>query len=144
MLHVLALLICIVFSFSALAKDIKIDMLNKLGKERNIYSTKIAYIDINDTVFWKAKSKGHNVEFIMKNGVPRGVVKFKSRLSKDAQFRFKIPGIYAYWCTPHKGLGMIGFIVVGKNKNNLDSIKKVRFFGKSKKMAAKLIRELEN
>ena len=54
-----------------------------------------------------------------------------------------IPGIYAYWCTPHKSMGMIGFVIVGDDLSNLESIKKVKFIGKSKKIAAPLIAEIE-
>ena len=56
--------------------------------------------------------------------------------------KFEIPGIYAYWCTPHKGMGMIGFVIVGNDKSNLDSIKKLKFMGKSKKIALELIASL--
>ena len=81
------------------------------------------------------KSKGHNVEFITKYGVPNGVKKFKSKLSKDTQYKFIIPGIYAYRCTAHKSMGMIGFIMVDNNSDNLKNTKKVKFFSKSKKLA---------
>ena len=91
-----------------------------------VYSQKIVNVEVGDTVFWKSTTPGHNVEFI-KGGVPEGVEKFKSAISKDAQYTFEIPGIYAYWCTPHKGMGMIGFIIVGKNKSNLEAIKKIKF-----------------
>ena len=121
--------------------DQTIEMLNKLDKEIMVFSKKIAEVDIGDTVFWKATKAGHNVEFI-KGGVPEGVGKFRSKLSKDAEYKFEIPGIYAYWCTPHKGMGMIGFIIVGKNKSNLDSIKNLKYMGKSKKIAIKLISSL--
>jgi|TARA_B110000438_G_C15576560_1_gene547683 pseudoazurin len=116
-------------------------MLNKLGKENMVYSEKIINVDVGDTVFWKATKPGHNVEFI-KGGVPAGVDKFKSKISKDTQYTFEIPGIYAYWCTPHKGMGMIGFVIVGNDKSNLDSIKKIKFMGKSKKTALELIASL--
>ena len=56
---------------------------------------------------------------------------------------FTIPGIYAYWCVPHKTMGMIGFVIVDNDLSNLDSIKKVKFIGKSKKIAAALIAEIE-
>merc|ERR1711939_440461 len=108
-------------------------MHNKLGKEIMVYSKKIINIDVGDTVLWKASSKGHNVEFI-KGGVPEGVEKFKSKFNKDVEYKFDIPGIYAYWCTPHKTMGMIGFVVVGDDKSNLEEIKKLRFSGKSKKL----------
>ena len=121
--------------------DQTIEMLNKLDKEIMVFSKKIAEVDIGDTVFWKATKAGHNVEFI-KGGVPEGVGKFRSKLSKDAEYKFEIPGIYAYWCTPHKGMGMIGFIIVGNDKSNLDSIKNLKYMGKSKKIALELISSL--
>ena len=124
-------LFILLISQSAFAADQTIDMLNKLGKEHMVYSQKIVNIEVGDTVFWKAKTKGHNVEFI-KGGTPEGVEKFKSKINKDAEYKFNIPGIYAYWCTPHKGMGMIGFIVVGNDKSNLEAIKKIKFMGKSK------------
>ena len=131
----------IFFSISASAADQTVEMLNKLGKENMVYSEKIINVDVGDTVFWKATKPGHNVEFI-KGGVPAGVDKFKSKISKDTQYTFEIPGIYAYWCTPHKGMGMIGFVIVGNDKSNLDSIKKIKFMGKSKKTALELIASL--
>ena len=121
--------------------DQTIEMLNKLGKEHMVYSKKIVNIEVGDTVFWKSTTKGHNVEFI-KGGVPDGVEKFRSKINKDVEYKFKIPGIYAYWCTPHKGMGMIGFVVVGNNKSNLEEIKKIRYLGKSKKIAQELINSL--
>ncbi len=123
---------------SAIAADETIEMLNKQGKESMVYSKKIVRIKSGDTVNWIATTKGHNVEFI-KGGVPEGVEKFKSKFNEDVQYKFTTPGIYAYWCTPHKSMGMIGFVIVDDNKTNLDQIKKIRFSGKSKKIAAELI-----
>ena len=135
------ILISILFSTNALAQDETIEMLNKLDKENMVYSKKVVRVNVGDTVFWKATDKGHNVEFI-KGGVPEGVEKFKSKFNKDTQYTFEIPGIYAYWCTPHKNMGMIGFVVVGNDKSNLEAIKQIRFSGKSKKIAGELISSL--
>ena len=126
---------------SAFSAEEIIEMHNKLGKESMVYSKKIVRINVGDTVTWLAKSKGHNVEFI-KGGVPAGVDKFKSKFNKDASYKFTIPGIYAYWCTPHKSMGMIGFVVVGNDKSNLEAIKKIKYQGKSKKIAEELISSL--
>jgi len=134
-------LISLFLTSNATANDVTIEMLNKLGKESMVYSKKVVNINVGDTVFWKATTKGHNVEFI-KGGVPDGVEKFKSKFNKDTQYKFTVPGIYAYWCTPHKSMGMIGFVVVENDKSNLDEIKKIRFSGKSKKIAAELINSL--
>ena len=130
----LLIIICgLIFSHTALAEDVTIEMLNKLEKRNMVFSKEIVRIDVGDTVFWQSVDKGHNVQFLSKGGVPDGVEKFKSKVSKDAEYTFTIPGIYAYVCTPHKSMGMIGFVIVGDDLSNLDSIKKVKFSGKSKK-----------
>ena len=59
----------------AFGADENIDMLNRLGKEINVYSKKIVNVDVGDTVNWKSVNPGHNVEFI-KGGIPEGVEKF--------------------------------------------------------------------
>jgi len=142
----LAILVTTLFSLiflntSSFAADATVEMLNKQGKESMVYSQKIVKINVGDKILWKATSKGHNVEFI-KGGVPDGVEKFKSKYNKDVEFKFEVPGIYAYWCTPHKSMGMIGFVVVGDNRSNLDAIKAIRYTGKSKKLAPDLINSL--
>ena len=137
-----ALILILFVSQTAFAADQTIEMLNKLGKENMVYSKKIVKVDVGDTVFWKSTKPGHNVEFI-KGGVPEGVGKFRSPLSKDTEYKFEIPGIYAYWCVPHKTMGMIGFVIVDEDLSNLESIKKVKFIGKSKKLAKNLLAEIE-
>mgnify|MGYP003323656573 FL=1 len=134
-------LVTLFFPNLAIAADVTIEMLNKQGKESMVYSQKIVNVNVGDTVFWKATTKGHNVQF-MKGGVPDGVEKFKSKMNKDTEYTFTVPGIYAYWCTPHKSMGMIGFVVVGGDKSNLEAIKSLKFFGKSKKIAPDLISKL--
>ena len=129
------------FSFTAYAADVTVEMLNKLGNETMVYSEKVVRIDVGNKVIWKATDKGHNVEFI-KGGVPEGVDKFKSKYNQDTEYTFTIPGIYAYWCTPHKNMGMIGFVVVGNDKSNLEAIKNLRFSARSKKIAPGLIDSL--
>ena len=136
------LILFLIFSNYAMSEDINIKMLNRLDKESMVFSEKIVKINVGDSVFWEATDKGHNVEFI-KGGVPEGVEKFKSKLNEDVSYEFTIPGIYAYWCTPHKSLGMIGFVVVGNDKSNFDKIKEIRFFGKSKKISKILIDQIK-
>ena len=140
----LKLILSIIFTIvvtNVSAADVTLEMLNKLGKETMVFSEKVVKINVGDTVFWKATDKGHNIEFI-KGGTPEGVEKFKSKYNVDTEYKFTIPGIYAYWCTPHKGMGMIGFVVVGDDKSNLEEIKKIRFVAKSKKIAPDLINSL--
>ena len=137
----LTVLITFFISTTGFAESHTIEMLNKSGNEMMVYSKKIVKVNVGDTVSWKATTKGHNVEFI-RNGTPEGVGKFKSKMNVDVDYKFEVPGIYAYWCTPHKAMGMIGFVVVGEDKSNLDKIKAIKFVGKSKKIAPELISQL--
>ena len=143
MKYVFVILFGLFIANVSFAEDTTVEMLNKLDKRTMVFSQEIVRINPGDTVFWKATNPGHNVQFISKKGVPAGVEKFKSKVGKDTEFTFTVPGIYAYWCVPHKTLGMIGFIIVGNDLSNLDSIKKVKFIGKSKKIAKGLIAEIE-
>lgn len=143
MRYLLIIFLGLFVSKTLLAEDTTVEMLNKLDKRNMVFSQDIVRINVGDTVFWKATDKGHNVEFISKNGVPEGVGKFKSKIGKDTDYTFTIPGIYAYWCVPHKTMGMIGFVIVEDDLSNLDLIKKVKFIGKSKKLAKTLIAEIE-
>merc|ERR1712124_61994 len=122
------------YSSISYGKTIEIEMLNKLGKVKMVYSIKIAKLDLNDKIIWKHVSKGHNVEFI---GMPKGVKKFKTKINKKAEYEFKKPGIYLYQCTPHKAMGMIGIVVVGGDKSNLEKKKKEKIFEKKKKKKKK-------
>ena len=140
----LSILILLLSTNFAIAADVTVEMLNKLGKKKMVFSEEIIRINSGDTVLWKATDKGHNVEFIKKGGVPKGVKKFKSKVSKDTKYKFEIPGIYAYQCTPHKNMGMIGFVIVVNNLDNLESIKKIKFRGKSEKIAKSLIKEISH
>ena len=140
MFRIFFILISFIFYSSvSISETLEIDMLNKLGKEKMIYSIKVAKVNLNDKIIWKSKTKGHNVEFI---GMPKGVKKFKSKINKDVEYDFKVPGIYLYQCTPHKAMGMIGLVIVGNDKNNLEQIKKVKLRGKSKKVFKELLKEL--
>jgi len=143
MKFLIVFILSVFFSNIVVAEDTTVEMLNKLDTRSMVFSNEIVRIDLGDTVFWKSVDPGHNVEFISKNGIPDGVDKFKSKVGKDAEYTFSVPGIYAYWCVPHKTMGMIGFVIVGDDLSNLDSIKKVKFIGKSKKIAKNLIAEIE-
>ena len=137
--YIFLIISLISLSFYSYAETIEIEMLNKLGKEKMVYSIKVAKVDIGDTIIWKSVDKGHNVQFVE---MPEGVEKFKSKINKDVEFKFEIPGIYLYVCTPHKSMGMIGLVVVGDDLSNLDKIKKAKMGGKSKKIFKELLKEL--
>jgi len=140
-MRLILLVLLSLWSGLAIAADTTIEMLNKLDKEYMVFSEKVVYIDSGDTVFWKATDKGHNVEFV-KGAVPTGVKAFKSKLNVDTEYKFGIPGIYAYWCTPHKTMGMIGFVIVGNDLSNFNEVAKKKFLGKSKKIAKTILEQI--
>ena len=125
---------------SAYAADMTIDMLNKNADgERMVYSTEVAKVAVGDTITWLPASKGHNVHFI---SAPDGVELVKSKMNKEFSFTFEKEGIYLYQCTPHKSMGMIALVIVGENTDNIDSAKKAKVVGKSKKKLKKLLENL--
>ena len=127
------------FVTPALAADVTIEMLNKdADGNKMVYSQEIAQINNGDTVTWVPTSKGHNVEIIAS---PNGM-KYKSKNGKEAKITFDQPGIYYYWCTPHKGMGMIGLVVVDGDLSNKDEIAKAKALGKSKKKLKALLASL--
>ena len=135
-----ALITAAFLSTPSLAADVTIEMLNKdADGNRMVYSQEIAKIEVGDTVIWLPASKGHNVEMISS---PNDM-KFKSMNGKEAKITFDTPGIYYYWCTPHKGMGMIGLVVVGNDLSNVDEIASAKAIGKSKKKLKALLASLQ-
>ena len=126
-------------STSASAADMTIEMLNKdADGNKMVFSEEIARVDIGDIITWIPTTKGHNVEMISS---PNDM-KLKSKNGKKVKISFDKAGIYYYWCTPHKGMGMIGLVVVGNDTSNIDQIAKAKAMGKSKKKLKKLLAEL--
>ena len=135
-----ALIIAALLSTPSLAADVTIEMLNKdADGNRMVYSQEIANVEVGDTVTWLPSSKGHNVEMISS---PNDM-KFKSKNGKEAKITFDTPGVYYYWCTPHKGMGMIGLVVVGNDLSNIDAVASAKAIGKSKKKLKSLLASLQ-
>ena len=118
-----------------------VEMLNKdADGNKMVYSQAIVEIGAGQIVKWIPTSKGHNVEII---AAPEGFdIPKKSKNSKEVEIQFDIPGIYYYWCTPHKGMGMIGLVVVEGDISNIDDIAKAKAMGKSKKKLKALLEQL--
>tara|TARA_B100001121_G_C18473479_1_gene519037 strand:+ start:334 stop:750 length:417 start_codon:yes stop_codon:yes gene_type:complete len=134
-----ALIFALGISSQALAADMTIEMLNKdADGNKMVFSEEIVRIGVGDTVTWVPTDKGHNVEMVSS---PNDM-KFKSKNNKEVSLTFEQTGIYYYWCTPHKGMGMIGLILVGEDKSNFEQVSKAKALGKSKKKLKRLLNEL--
>ena len=127
--------------FANLAYANTIEMLNKDDQgNKMVYSEEVAKIEVGETITWVPTSKGHNVEMIA--GPDGATLPKKSKNGKEVSMTFEVPGIYYYWCTPHKGMGMIGLVVVGGDVSNKDAIAKAKAMGKSKKKLKALLGDL--
>ena len=128
-------------STTAMAEDITVEMLNKRDDgAKMVYSEDISRIDVGDTITWVPTSKGHNVEMVA--GPEGAELPKKSKNNKEFSMTFETPGIYYYWCTPHKSMGMIGLVIVGEDVSNKDAIAKAKAMGKSKKKLKELLADL--
>ena len=126
---------------SASAGARTIEMLNKDDAgNKMVYSEELTRVEVGETITWVPTSKGHNVEWI---AGPNGAeLPKKSKNGKEVSMTFEVPGIYYYLCTPHKGMGMIGLVVVGNDTSNKDAIAKAKALGKSKKKLKALLGQL--
>jgi len=130
----------LVFAVSS-ANAMTIEMLNKDDAgNKMVYSKELTRVDVGETITWIPTSKGHNVEMIA--GPDGAELPKKSKNGKEVSMTFEVPGIYYYWCTPHKGMGMIGLVVVGDDTSNKNAIAKAKALGKSKKKLKTLLGEL--
>jgi pseudoazurin len=128
----------VILSTTAYAADTTVEMLNKRDDgAKMVYSEDITRIDVGDTITWVPTSKGHNVEFIA--GPDGWKLPKKSKLSKEVTITFDTPGVYLYYCTPHKTMGMIAIVVVGDGDNDISGAK---VKGKSKKRLKEIMADL--
>ena len=128
----------IFFTSPILANTFSIDMLNvRSDGQSMVYSDDVLKVEVGDTVVWKPKDKGHNVEFII--GPDAIELPKKSRINQEFTYTFEKSGVYFYQCTPHKSMGMIAVIIVGDDLTNLDQVKSVRVFGKSKRKLEEIL-----
>ena len=135
-------LVAFVMMFAiSVANAATVEMLNKdTNGNKMIYNEEIVKVEVGETVTWVPVTKGHNVEMIA--GPDGATLPKKSKNGKEFSMTFEVPGIYYYWCTPHKGMGMIGLVLVGGDVSNKDAIAKAKALGKSKKKLKALLGEL--
>ena len=127
------------FNTISFAADITVEMLNKRSDGQiMVYSEDISRINVGDTITWTPTTKGHNVEFLA--GPDGWEIPKKSKMNKEYSYKFDIPGIYLYQCTPHGNMGMLGLIVVGNDFHNLEDIKEIELSRVAKSVLQRLIR----
>ena len=141
MKKIILAVIILLYPIVSHAADITVEMLNKRADGQiMVYSQDISRIDVGDTITWVPTTKGHNVDFLA--GPDGWETPKRSKMNKEYSYKFEIPGIYFYQCTPHKSMGMIALIVVGGDTSNKDAIAKVKVVAKAKKKLPELLGQL--
>lgn len=125
----------------------EIDMLNKNPdnpKQRMVFSPRVLRVKPGDTVLFKSVDRGHNSESL-DDMIPEGAEAWSTKIGKDEEVTFDVPGVYGYRCTPHYSTGMVGVIVVeGEGMlDNLEAAQDVRQRGKAKKIFSEIWEEAE-
>ena len=110
-----------------IVRKINKERLKKIVVEASEQSNRINVPSIENVQSLNNFLKNTSVDLIFTDLNSNNYKVDKSKFNKDAEYKFSIPGIYAYWCTPHKNMGMIGFVVVGNDKSNLETIKSIKF-----------------
>ena len=125
----------------ALAAGHEVQMLNKgPDGQRNWFEPAVVYAQPGDAIHFVPVDKGHNSAAVV---VPDGAKEWQGKLSEEIAVTLDVPGLYAYKCTPHFGLGMVGLIVIGDPTINLEAVKSARFPGKARTVMAELLEEVE-
>ena len=117
-------------SLAITAETYTVKMLNQGTEGIMVFEPAILDVDVGDTVIFEATDAAHNSES-MEGMIPNGAVSWSGPLSKDISVTFEIPGVYGYQCTPHSMMAMVGIIRVGKNIDNLETLKAVANIKKS-------------
>jgi pseudoazurin len=106
----------------ATAADFEVHMMNKGKDGVMVFEPGLTKIAKGDTVTFIPVDKSHNAETI-KGLIPEGAAPFKGKMNETVKITFDVEGAYVVKCAPHMGMGMIGLVVVGDPKSNIDAVK---------------------
>ena len=117
----LLLLSFLIINFNAFTADYYVKMLNQGSSGVMVFEPAVLKINKGDTVNFISTDAAHN-SASLPGMIPSGATSWSSELSQDISVTFDIEGLYAYQCTPHAVMAMVGVIQVGENPSNLNQI----------------------
>lgn len=97
------------------------------------FSPRLLRVESGDSVTFVPTNPGHN--FVSTPGmIPSGAQAWRGQIGQPVTVNFTQPGYYGYHCLPHRGLGMVGLVIVeGAGRDaNLQSARAVTHPGKAK------------
>ena len=117
----LLLLSLLIINFNAFTADYYVKMLNQGSSGVMVFEPAVLKINKGDTVNFISTDAAHN-SASLPGMIPSGATSWSSELSQDISVTFDIEGLYAYQCTPHAVMAMVGVIQVGENPSNLNQV----------------------
>ena len=117
-LQLLNTLAAAAFALSALpamAADIVVKMLNTGKEGPMVFEPSYVKAAVGDTIIFQSTEKGAHQSVSML--VPTGAKTWSSPIDQDFKVKVEKEGVYLYSCLPHKAMGMVGVIQVGKPVN---------------------------
>lgn len=134
-----AILIAALMFGPAQAAEFTVNMVNK-DAAGHAMQFEPAFLKVapGDVVHFVAVDKGHDTESLL---VPDGADGWKGKLSQNVDVTLTVPGLYAYKCAPHVGLGMVGLIEVGDAPTNVDAVKALKLPNKATARMGELLAE---
>jgi pseudoazurin len=114
----------LILNISVQSQDYVVKMLNQGSEGFMVFEPAVLKILPGDSVTFEATDAAHNSASI-RGMIPPGAKEWNGDLSKDITVTFDIEGVYAYQCTPHAMMAMVGIIEVGNNRSNLENIKTI-------------------
>ncbi len=125
-------------SAAAVAADHEVKMLNVGPEEKTmVFEPALLHIEPGDSVTFVPTDRGHNAAS-MEGMIPAAAAPWQGAISEPITVTFPLDGTYGYICEPHYGLGMVGLVLVGDHRANLEAAQSVRQRGR----AAQRFREL--
>ena len=99
-----------------------VKMLNQGSGGVMIFEPAVLKVAVGDSVTFESTDAAHN-SASLPGMIPANAVPWNGQLSRDITVTLTEPGVYAYQCTPHSIMAMVGVIQVGDDSSNLDTVK---------------------
>ena len=109
-------LLITIFTFSALAEEHVVKMLNSGKEGMMVFEPPVLSVKKGDTVKFIATDVSHNSSSV-EGMIPEGADPWVGALSQDVEVTLTEEGVYVYQCTPHNMMAMVGVIKVETSSN---------------------------
>ncbi|MEM8823524.1 MAG: pseudoazurin [Pseudomonadota bacterium] len=112
----------------------EVQMLNQASdsNERNVFEPALLRAEVGDTIKFVPTDRGHNSK-ADEDMMPDGGEAWDGGINEEVEITLETPGAYGYYCTPHRGTGMVGLILVGEiDMEQYEATKEARQRGRAR------------